>query len=110
MNMVSGQFHSRVALPPGKSPRYPLDRRLGETRSGLCTVKKRKMSSTYPVAIGTELSRLLDLIHRNKKNFFFEHFALKFGVVICVVYEIYYFNTCRTLIYCICSYEHRYMI
>jgi hypothetical protein len=26
---VSGQLHASAALPPGKSPRYPLDRRLG---------------------------------------------------------------------------------
>jgi hypothetical protein len=34
---VSGQFHALVALLPGKSPRFPLDRRLGgpQNRSGL---------------------------------------------------------------------------
>jgi hypothetical protein len=26
---VSGQLHATAALPPGKEPRYPLDRRLG---------------------------------------------------------------------------------
>jgi hypothetical protein len=26
---VSGQLHASAALPPGKDPRYPLDRRLG---------------------------------------------------------------------------------
>jgi hypothetical protein len=26
---VSGQFRASAALPPGKGPRYPLDRRLG---------------------------------------------------------------------------------
>jgi hypothetical protein len=33
---VSGQLHAPVALTPGKSLRYPLDRRLGgpQTRSG----------------------------------------------------------------------------
>jgi hypothetical protein len=30
---VRGQLDAPVALPRGKSPRYPLDRRLGETRS-----------------------------------------------------------------------------
>jgi hypothetical protein len=30
---VSGQLHSPAALPPGKSPRYPLDRRLGGPQS-----------------------------------------------------------------------------
>jgi hypothetical protein len=33
---VSGQLHVPAALPPGKEPRYPLDRRLGglQSRSG----------------------------------------------------------------------------
>jgi hypothetical protein len=33
---VSGQLHAPAALPPGKSPWYPLDRRLGgpQSRSG----------------------------------------------------------------------------
>jgi hypothetical protein len=33
---VSGQLHAPVALPQGKSPWYPLDRRLGgpQSRSG----------------------------------------------------------------------------
>jgi len=30
---VSGQLHSSVALPPGKEPWYPLDRRLGGPQS-----------------------------------------------------------------------------
>jgi hypothetical protein len=31
--VVSGQIHSPAALPPGKSPSYPLDRRLGGPQS-----------------------------------------------------------------------------
>jgi len=33
---VTGQLHSPAALPPGKDPWYPLDRRLGgpQSRSG----------------------------------------------------------------------------
>jgi hypothetical protein len=33
---VSGQLHASAALPPGKEPRYPLDKRLGglQTHSG----------------------------------------------------------------------------
>jgi hypothetical protein len=33
---VNGQLHTSVALPLGKNPRYPLDRRLGgpQCRSG----------------------------------------------------------------------------
>jgi len=30
---VSDQLHAPAALPPGKNPRYPLDRRLGGTQS-----------------------------------------------------------------------------
>jgi len=30
---VSGELHASAALHPGKSPRYPLDRRLGGTQS-----------------------------------------------------------------------------
>jgi hypothetical protein len=30
---VSGQFHASAALLQGKSPWYPLDRRLGESQS-----------------------------------------------------------------------------
>jgi hypothetical protein len=30
---VSGQFHEPTALPPGKSPQYPLDRWLGGPQS-----------------------------------------------------------------------------
>jgi hypothetical protein len=34
---VSGQLYNPAALPPGKSPWYPLDRKLGgpQSRSGL---------------------------------------------------------------------------
>jgi hypothetical protein len=34
---VSGQIHAPAALPPGKSPCYPVDRRLGghQSRPGL---------------------------------------------------------------------------
>jgi len=31
---VSGQLHAPAALLSGKRPRYPLDRRLGESQSG----------------------------------------------------------------------------
>jgi hypothetical protein len=30
---MSGQLHTPAAFPQGKSPRYPLDRRLGEPQS-----------------------------------------------------------------------------
>jgi hypothetical protein len=71
---VSGQLHSPAALPPGKSPRYPLYKRLGgpQSRSGrngevkiLDSTGTRtttsQSSSTQPVVIATALSRLLQL-------------------------------------------------
>jgi hypothetical protein len=46
---VSGQFHSPAALPSGKEPPHPLDRRLGgpQSRSGHCV--ERKNSQPPPV-------------------------------------------------------------
>jgi hypothetical protein len=48
---VSGRLHAQAALPPGKEPRYPLDRRLGgpQSRSG------RRREETILDLIGTEL-------------------------------------------------------
>jgi hypothetical protein len=42
---VSGQLHVPAALPPGRSPRYPLDRRLGglQNRSGCCGIEKNPL-------------------------------------------------------------------
>jgi hypothetical protein len=40
--LAGGQLHAPAALPPGKSPRYPLDRRLGGPHIGLDDVEKRK--------------------------------------------------------------------
>jgi hypothetical protein len=42
---VSGQLHAPAALPPGKSPRYPLDRRMGgpQSRSG-----RRRRENSWP--------------------------------------------------------------
>jgi hypothetical protein len=39
---LSGQLHVLAALPPGKSSRYPLDKRLGgpPSRSGRCGEEK----------------------------------------------------------------------
>jgi hypothetical protein len=44
---VSGQLCASAALPPGKEPRYPLDRRLGglQNRSVLCGDEKSHSSS-----------------------------------------------------------------
>jgi len=44
---VSGQLHTPAALPQGKSPWYPLDRRLGGPRTGLDVVVRRKIPSPY---------------------------------------------------------------
>jgi hypothetical protein len=39
---VSGQFHAQITLSLGKSPRYPVDRRLGGPHSqcGCCEEEK----------------------------------------------------------------------
>jgi len=39
---VSGQLLALAALPPGKEPQYPLDRRLGGPQNGMDTVTKRE--------------------------------------------------------------------
>jgi hypothetical protein len=40
---VSGQLHAPVDLPPGKSPEYPLYRRLGKIGKPEIKVKKGKV-------------------------------------------------------------------
>jgi hypothetical protein len=45
---VNGQLHAPAALPPGKDPWYPLDRRLGDPRAVLDAVVKRKIPSSRP--------------------------------------------------------------
>jgi hypothetical protein len=40
---VSDQLHAPAALPRGKSPQYPLVRRLGGPRAGLDDLEKRKV-------------------------------------------------------------------
>jgi hypothetical protein len=42
---VSGHLHAPAALPPGKNPQYPLDRRLGGSRASIDEVAKRKIPS-----------------------------------------------------------------
>jgi hypothetical protein len=44
---LSGQLLTPVALPPGKSIRYPLYRRFGGPRAGLDDMKKRKISLPF---------------------------------------------------------------
>jgi hypothetical protein len=40
---VSGQLHAPAALPPGKSPRFPLYRRLYSSPSIIRIIKSRRM-------------------------------------------------------------------
>jgi hypothetical protein len=66
---VSGQLHTLANLPPGKEPRYPLDRRLGgpQSRFGRCGEEnilalpeiEPGPYSQYSDTILTELTRLL---------------------------------------------------
>jgi hypothetical protein len=75
---ASGEFHAPAALPPGKSPRYPLDRRLrglqsrsgrhGEVKILTPTGTRTWLSSPQPVAIPTTLSRLRYLSEEAEKN------------------------------------------
>jgi hypothetical protein len=68
---MGGQLHAPAALPPGKEPRFSLDRRLGgpQNRSGRLGEEKildptgtltpiPQSSNPEPVAIPTALSRL----------------------------------------------------
>jgi hypothetical protein len=65
----NGQLHSPAALPPGKEPRYPLDKRLsgpqsrsrrcGEEKSSLPGIERRFSGHQLcNLEILTELSRL----------------------------------------------------
>jgi hypothetical protein len=45
---VSGQVHATAALPQGKSPCYPLDRRLGGPRSRSGRDSEEKNSQPLP--------------------------------------------------------------
>jgi hypothetical protein len=44
---VSGQLHAPAALPPGKEPRYPLDRRLGGPKS--CSGRGGEEKNSQPL-------------------------------------------------------------
>jgi hypothetical protein len=61
-----GHLHALAALYRGKSPRYPLDRRLGGPESGLDDVEKRILDAngtrTTTPHVPTALSRLLKCI------------------------------------------------
>jgi hypothetical protein len=70
---VIGQLHTPVALPPGKEPWYPLDRRLGGSQSQSVHRGEEKYSQPLPgfeppiiqlvaQCYSTELSQLLDIL------------------------------------------------
>jgi hypothetical protein len=60
---VSGQLHDPAALSPGKSPQYPLDRRLGGPQSRSEHSIEEKNSQSLP---GIELCNPDDLIDRTQ--------------------------------------------
>jgi hypothetical protein len=66
----NGQLHASL-YPRGRNPRHELDRRLGgpQSRSGRCEVERNHLplpgieprpSSPNPIAVATELSRLMN--------------------------------------------------
>jgi hypothetical protein len=68
---VSGKFHDPAALPSGKQPRYPLDRKLGglQNRSGRSSEETKSLflpglPARSLVTLLTELSRLLDTVYK----------------------------------------------
>jgi hypothetical protein len=76
---VSGQLHTRPLYPQGKSPWYPLDRRLGGPQSWSRRGGEKKNSQTLPaleppiiqlVALRytAELTRLLTSKHTDEKR------------------------------------------
>jgi hypothetical protein len=63
---VRGQIHAPAALPPGKEPRYPLDRRLGgpkreeyRTDKKYCDVKPHVDEGVDDNAVVSEMPTLL---------------------------------------------------
>jgi hypothetical protein len=79
---VSGQLQAKVGLPPEQEPRYPLCRTLGgpQSRSGRrgeekildlagTRIPNHLPSSPWPVAIPTELFRLIGLNAMEKRKF-----------------------------------------
>jgi hypothetical protein len=83
---VSGQLHALAALPPGKEPPYPLDRRLvgPQSRCGRCGEGKNLL----PLS-GIE-SRFLDRPTRSLVAIPTEQSRLKYNV--CVYGQINYLD------------------
>jgi hypothetical protein len=81
---VSRRLHTPATLPLGKGPKYPSDSRSGGllTQYGRCGEEKNILplsgiehqpSSTQPVAILTELSRLLHGVRTRFIGVSYEH-------------------------------------
>jgi hypothetical protein len=62
---VSGQFHTPAALPQGKSPRYPLDRRLSGPQSRSGRGSEEKNSQLLP---GIELPIIQPIAQDNQQQ------------------------------------------
>jgi hypothetical protein len=68
---VSGQLHALAALPRGKRPRYPLDKRLGESqsRSGRCgkgkILHRRELNPGRPACSYTDWAIPASLRYNN---------------------------------------------
>jgi hypothetical protein len=88
---VSGQLHARPLYPQGKSPWYPLYRRLGgpQSRFRRCGVEKNSqpLSRLKPPIIQliakrctAELSRLILNVFQKKKN----RAEIQFAICVCV--------------------------
>jgi hypothetical protein len=76
---VSGQLHALAALPPGKEPQYPLDRRLGKYSVSILLIFML-LSSAYVISFTAikyyskfKLLKILDTLkhklHRNDYSF-----------------------------------------
>jgi hypothetical protein len=57
---MSGQRHALAALPPGKEPRYPLDRSLGGPQSRSGRRGEEKNSNSDPAVVQPVASRYTD--------------------------------------------------
>jgi hypothetical protein len=56
---VSGQLHAWSLYSQGKSPWYPLDRRLGRPQAGLDAMVKRKIPSLSRILLKSTLEKYI---------------------------------------------------